>query len=133
MPRSGYAIGAFASQRNYLPGMHDSEVWAFSYGVHMLVLSGIGSHVIAAVQLGNGMNPTKNFTHLALLGGPPIALVVNADLPTKDIKSFIAYVNAAPQGLSWGSPGLGMHAQLIGELVRRQQQVEHGPHRLQGR
>ena len=54
--------------------------------------------------------------HLALLGGPPTALVVNADLPIKDIKSFIAYVNAAPQGLSWGSPGLGTHAQLIGEL-----------------
>ena len=62
------------------------------------------------------MNPMKDFTHLALLGGPPTALVVNADLPIKDIKSFIAYVNAAPQGLSWGSPGLGTHAQLIGEL-----------------
>ena len=83
---------------------------------YTLVLSGIGSHVIAPVQLGNGMNPMKDFTHLALLGGPPTALVVNADLPIKDIKSFIAYVNVAPQGLSWGSPGLGTHAQLIGEL-----------------
>ena len=83
---------------------------------YTLVLSGIGSHVIAPVQLGNGMNPMKDFTHLALLGGPPTALVVNADLPIKDIKSFIAHVNAAPQGLSWGSPGLGTHAQLIGEL-----------------
>ena len=83
---------------------------------YTLVLSGIGSHVIAPLQLGNGMNPMKDFTHLALLGGPPSALVVNADLPVKDIKGFIAYVNAAPKGLSWGSPGLGTHAQLIGQL-----------------
>lgn len=83
---------------------------------YTLVLSGIGSHVIAPLQLGNGMNPMKDFTHLALLGGPPSALVINADLPIKDIQGFIAYVNAAPKGLSWGSPGLGTHAQLIGEL-----------------
>ena len=83
---------------------------------YTLVLSGIGSHVIAPLQLGNGMNPMKDFTHLALLGGPFSALVVNADLPVKDIRSFIAYANAAPKGLSWGSPGLGTHAQLIGQL-----------------
>lgn len=83
---------------------------------YTLLLSGIGSHVIAPVQLGNGMDPLKDFTHIALLGGPPSALVVNADLPVKDIKGFIAYVAASPKGLSWGSPGLGTHAQLIGEL-----------------
>jgi tripartite-type tricarboxylate transporter receptor subunit TctC len=83
---------------------------------YTLVLSGIGSHVIAPLQLANGMNPMKDFTHLALLGGPPSALVINSDLPVKDIKSFIAYVNATPKGLSWGSPGLGTHAQLIGQL-----------------
>jgi tripartite-type tricarboxylate transporter receptor subunit TctC len=83
---------------------------------YTLVLSGIGSHVIAPLLLGNGMNPMKDFTHIALLGGPPSALVVNSDLPVKDIQGFIAYVNAAPKGLSWGSPGLGTHAQLIGQL-----------------
>ena len=81
-----------------------------------LVLSGIGSHVIAPVQLGNGMNPMKDFTHIALLGGPPSALVINADLPAKDIKAFMTYANATSKGLSWGSPGLGTHAQLIGQL-----------------
>ena len=83
---------------------------------YTLVLSGIGSHVIAPLQLSNGMNPMRDFTHLALLGGPPSALVVNAALPIKDIKAFIAYANSTPKGLSWGSPGLGTHAQLIGEL-----------------
>jgi tripartite-type tricarboxylate transporter receptor subunit TctC len=83
---------------------------------YTLVVSGIGSHVIAPILLGSSMNPMKDFTHIALLGGPPSALVINADLPVKDLKGFIAYVNATPQGVSWGSPGLGTHAQLIGEL-----------------
>ena len=83
---------------------------------YSLVVSGIGSHVIAPIILGSSMNPMKDFTHIALLGGPPSALVINADLPVKDLKGFMAYVNAAPKGLSWGSPGLGTHAQLIGEV-----------------
>ncbi len=83
---------------------------------YSLVVSGIGSHVIAPILLGSSMSPMKDFTHIALLGGPPSALVINADLPVKDLKGFIAYANAAPKGLSWGSPGLGTHAQLIGEL-----------------
>jgi tripartite-type tricarboxylate transporter receptor subunit TctC len=58
----------------------------------------------------------KDFTHIALLGGPPSALVVNANIPVKDVQGFIAYANAAPKGVSWGSPGLGTHAQLIGQL-----------------
>lgn len=83
---------------------------------YTLVLSGIGSHVIAPVQLNNGMNPLKDFTHVALLGGPPTVLVVNADLPVRDIKGFMAYAAADPKGISWGSPGLGTHGHLIGEL-----------------
>jgi tripartite-type tricarboxylate transporter receptor subunit TctC len=85
---------------------------------YTLVLSGIGSHVIAPVQLNNGMNPIKDFTHVALLGGPPTVLVVNAELPIKDVKGFMAYAAANPNGLSWGSPGLGTHGHLIGELFR---------------
>jgi tripartite-type tricarboxylate transporter receptor subunit TctC len=80
---------------------------------YTLVISGIGSHVIAPVE-----SPTfdamKDFTHIALLGGPPLAMVVNAELPVKDVKGFIAYVNANPKGLSWGS-----HGHLTGELFRQ--------------
>jgi len=83
---------------------------------YTLVVSGIGSHVIAPILLGNGMDPMKDFTHIALLGGPPTVFVVNAELPIKDLRGFIAYVNASPTGISWGSPGLGTHAQLIGSL-----------------
>jgi tripartite-type tricarboxylate transporter receptor subunit TctC len=86
---------------------------------YTLVISGIGSHVIAPVEASNTFDAMKDFSHIALLGGPPLGLVVNAELPVKDVKGFIAYVNANPKGLSWGSPGQGTHGHLTGELFRQ--------------
>ena len=85
---------------------------------YTLVISGIGSHVIAPVDAPNVFDPLKDFSHIALLGGPPLAMVLNAEQPIKDVKGFIAHVAANPQGLSWGSPGQGTHGHLTGELFR---------------
>ena len=85
---------------------------------YTLVVSGIGSHVIAPVEAPNSFDPMKDFSHIALLGGPPLGMVVNAELPVKDLKGFIAHVRASPKGLSWGSPGQGTHGHLTGELFR---------------
>ncbi len=86
---------------------------------YTLVISGIGSHVIAPIESPTVFDPLKDFSHIALLGGPPLAMVVNAELPVKDVKGFIAHVNANPKGLSWGSPGQGTHGHLTGELFRQ--------------
>ena len=85
---------------------------------YTLVISGIGSHVIAPIESPNVFDPMKDFSHIALLGGPPLAMVVNAEQPIKDVKGFVAHVAANPQGLSWGSPGQGTHGHLTGELFR---------------
>lgn len=86
---------------------------------YTLVVSGIGSHVIAPVDNPNAFDPLKEFTHVAMLGGPPLGMVVNTEQPIKDVKSFIAHVQASPGGLSWGSPGQGTHGHLTGELFRQ--------------
>ncbi len=85
---------------------------------YTLVVSGIGSHVIAPVDT-PGFDPMKDFTHIAMLAGPPLGMVVNAEMPVKDVKAFIAHVQANPKGLSWGSPGQGTHGHLTGELFRQ--------------
>jgi tripartite-type tricarboxylate transporter receptor subunit TctC len=85
---------------------------------YTLVISGIGSHVIAPVLAPAGFDPMKDFSHIALLGGPPLAMVVNAEQPMRDATGFIAHVKAEPKGLSWGSPGQGTHGHLTGELFR---------------
>ncbi len=85
---------------------------------YTLLISGIGSHVIAPVEQPGSFDPMKDFTHIALLGGPPLALVVNAETPYKDFKTFLALAAANPKGVSWGSPGQGTHGHLTGELLR---------------
>jgi tripartite-type tricarboxylate transporter receptor subunit TctC len=78
-----------------------------------LVISGVASHVIAPTENPKNYDPLKDFTHIAMLGGPPIVLAVNAQLPIPDLKSFMAYAKA--NQVSWGSPGKGTHGYLIGE------------------
>ena len=60
----------------------------------------------------------KDFTHIAMIGGPPVVLVVNAAVPVQDVKGFIAYVASKPDGINWASSGQGTHAHLIGETFR---------------
>ncbi len=85
---------------------------------YTLLISGIGSHVIAPIEQPNAFDPLKDFSHIAMLGGPPLALVVNAETPFKDFKTFISIAAADPKGVSWGSPGQGTHGHLTGELLR---------------
>ncbi|MEO7152775.1 MAG: tripartite tricarboxylate transporter substrate binding protein [Burkholderiaceae bacterium] len=90
---------------------------------YTLVVSGIGSHVIAPVGQPAGFDPMKDFSHIAMLAGPPLAVVVNAELPVQDFAGFVSYIRANPKGLSWGSPGQGTHGHLTGELFRTQEKL----------
>ena len=84
---------------------------------HTLVVSGIGSHVIAAAA-GAGFDPLKDFTHIALFGGPPIALVVSGARPWRNFGEWVAQARAPGEGISYASPGRGTHGHLTGELLR---------------
>ena len=85
---------------------------------YTLVVSGIGSHVIAPVESVAGFDPMKDFSHIALMAGPPLAFVVNGEQSYRDVRGFIKHVSELPAGLSWGSPGQGTHGHLTGELFR---------------
>ena len=90
---------------------------------YTLVISGIGSHVIAPVESPGSFDPIKDFSHIAFLGGPPLAIVVNAEQPIRDLKGLVAFAATNPKGLSWGSPGQGTHGHLTGELFRQANQL----------
>ena len=71
-------------------------------------------------------DPMRSFSHIALLGGPPLALVVHPSVTARELKDFIAQANAQPGGISYGSPGAGS------ALVARQAArcaPEEWPHR----
>src|SRR5260221_6183653 len=73
---------------------------------YTLVVSGIASHVIAPqLPQGTPYDPLKDFTHVALLGGPPAELPRYPQLPAQNPPEVVALAMAKP--LSYGSPGNG--------------------------
>jgi tripartite-type tricarboxylate transporter receptor subunit TctC len=99
---------------------------------YTFVVSGIASHVIAPnLPRGTPYDPMKDFTHVALFGGPPAVLAVNPDLPAKSLKEFIALAKQQPGKLTYGSPGNGTQGQLVAELFKREAGIDivHVPYK----
>jgi len=95
---------------------------------YTLVVSGIASHVVApAINPSVSYDPVKDFTHIALLGGPPLAFVINPTLKATTLKEFEDLVRQANGKMSFGSPGAGTHGHLIGEafLQKAGLKMEH--------
>ena len=97
---------------------------------YTLVVSGIASHVIAPqLPQGTPYDPVKDFTHIALFGGPPAVLAVNPSVPAKNLKEFVELAKAKP--MSYGSPGNGTQGQLVAELFKQKAglKLEHVPYK----
>jgi tripartite-type tricarboxylate transporter receptor subunit TctC len=97
---------------------------------YTLVVSGIASHVIAPqLPTGTPYDPMKDFTHIALLGGPPAVLAVNPSVPAKNLKEFVALAKSKP--MSYGSPGNGTQGQLDAELFKQKAGInlQHVPYK----
>lgn len=81
---------------------------------------GIGQYaVIPAVTPTLAWDPLRDLTHIAYLGGPPTALIVNPTLGPKTWAEFAALAKAPPRALPFGSPGPATHGHLIGEYVAK--------------
>lgn len=55
---------------------------------------------------------------ISLVGVTPIALVVHESVPAKTIAEFAAYAKATPDGVIFGSPGVGTLQHFGGEVLR---------------
>jgi tripartite-type tricarboxylate transporter receptor subunit TctC len=102
---------------------------------YTLVVSGVASHVVApALNPNLGFDPIKDFTHIALFGGPPDVLVVSNPTPARTLAEFIAYGKSNPGRLSYATPGIGTHGHLVAELLQQRAgfKMEHVPYRGAG-
>src|SRR5262252_10871086 len=99
---------------------------------YTLVVSGVASHCIApALSKNFPFDPLRDFTHIALFGGPPGVLVIYPELPVKTLKEFISYARAEHGKLAYGSPGNGTQGHLIAEQLKQVTGIEmtHVPYR----
>jgi tripartite-type tricarboxylate transporter receptor subunit TctC len=76
----------------------------------------------------------KDFVPILLVADVPNILVVNNDIPAKDLAEFERYAKANPGKLNFGSTGIGSSMHLAGELFMRETgaQMIHVPYNAPG-
>jgi tripartite-type tricarboxylate transporter receptor subunit TctC len=99
---------------------------------YTIVLATVGTHSInGSLYTKMPYDMVKDFTPISLLASTPNLLVINNNLPVKNIQEFIAYAKANPNKLSFGSPGVGTSVHVSGELFKSQTGItmEHIPYK----
>ena len=99
---------------------------------YTLGVSGFGPHVVATALMAKpAYDPIRDFTHIALFGGPPSVLAIHPSVPARDLKALIALAKAQPAALNYGSAGNGSTGQLVAELLKRAAgfKMAHVPYR----
>jgi tripartite-type tricarboxylate transporter receptor subunit TctC len=83
-----------------------------------------------AIYRNVGYDPTKSFAPIAFLASAPDVVVVRPDLPAKTLQQLIAYAQANPGNLRYGS-GLGTPPHVIGEWLKAKtgSNILYVPHR----
>jgi tripartite-type tricarboxylate transporter receptor subunit TctC len=76
----------------------------------------------------------KDFAPITQIASTPNVLIVHPSVPVTDIKSFIAYLKANPNKLSFGSGSNGSAGHLAGELFKAETgtQMVHVPYKGAG-
>jgi tripartite-type tricarboxylate transporter receptor subunit TctC len=72
----------------------------------------------AALGLKQPYDPLKDFQPVSTLADIPDFIAVNKDLPVRDYKSFVDWVNSQPQKVRYATSGLGNQPHLWAELFR---------------
>ena len=86
---------------------------------YTLVMGTVGTHSInGALYSKMAYDMVRDFAPLGHVASAPNLLVVNNDLPVKNVADLISYMKANPNKLSFGSPGIGTSVHVSGELFK---------------
>jgi tripartite-type tricarboxylate transporter receptor subunit TctC len=101
---------------------------------YTLVISSLGSFVINPVFTPVSFDQFKDFTHIAYLGGQPVVLLANKDLPYKSLGELVAYAKTHPGAVTYATISIGSQTQLLNEQFQRQAGIvmTHVPYRGAG-
>jgi tripartite-type tricarboxylate transporter receptor subunit TctC len=87
---------------------------------HTLLFTNDATFVLNPVLFSNlSYDVGRDFTPVATVTYVALALVVNGSLPVKDFKELVAYAQARPGSLSYGSFGAGSQPHLMGEMFKK--------------
>jgi tripartite-type tricarboxylate transporter receptor subunit TctC len=84
---------------------------------HTLVMGTVGTHSInGSLYARIPYDMVRDFAPVTLIASTPNLLVVNNDVPAKNLQELIALAKARPGQLTFGSPGIGTSVHVSGEL-----------------
>ena len=85
----------------------------------------ISTHAINATLYSNlPYDPVKDFVAITLIARVPNMLVINNDIPAKDVAELIKLMKASPGKWNFASSGNGTSQHLSGELFKRMAGVD---------
>jgi tripartite-type tricarboxylate transporter receptor subunit TctC len=115
-------IGASAAATMPGDGYHFLFSWAGTLAVNKALYKNLS------------FDAQKDFVPILLVADVPNILVVNNDIPAKDLAEFERYAKANPGKLNFGSTGIGSSMHLAGELFMRETgaQMTHVPYNAPG-
>ncbi|HUP10140.1 MAG TPA: tripartite tricarboxylate transporter substrate binding protein [Caldimonas sp.] len=115
-------IGATAASQAPGDGYHFLFSWAGTLAVNKALYRNLP------------FDAQKDFVPIGLVADVPNILVVNNDIPAKDLADFVGYAKAHPGQLNFGSTGIGSSMHLAGELFMRETgaQMIHVPYNAPG-
>lgn len=100
---------------------------------HLLGVHSASSHGTNPAALPDTVryDPVADFSHIAILGGGPLVIVVPGSSPHRDVAALVAAARAARPPLLWGSSGSGGIGHLTGSLFAHRFGFtgEHVPYR----
>ncbi|MEO7728906.1 MAG: tripartite tricarboxylate transporter substrate binding protein [Burkholderiales bacterium] len=102
---------------------------------YTLGVTGLGPLPVAtALAAKPPYDPLRDFTHIALFGGPPSVVAVHPSLPARDLAQFVALARARPGAINYGTAGNGSTGQMLAELFRRATRIDiqHVPYKGAG-
>ena len=102
---------------------------------HTMILGHIGTFAVNPFIFDKlSFDTNKDFRPISLLAKVPSLYVVNADVPAKNLKEFIALAKAKPGRLNYGSAGNGSAGHLAFEYLKMVSDmfVLHVPYRGTG-
>ena len=102
---------------------------------HTLVFASIASHgIIPALQTPPPYDAVKDFIPITLVASTPNVLLVNVNVPAKNVQELIALAKAKPGTINFGSTSHGGSPHMTGELFKSMTGIDivHVPYRGQG-
>jgi tripartite-type tricarboxylate transporter receptor subunit TctC len=92
---------------------------------YTLEVSGMPSLVLAPIMTKNSsVDPMKDFTHIAYLGGPPNVFVVHSSLGVNSFQELLALMKREQDGVQYVSPNVGAVGNMVAEYIADKEKVK---------